>query len=172
MAIPTIEEVKTEVTAKEIAPFEQGIVEHLESVSTVDYSENTAITNKVVLVSFKGKEISEVGIEALEASIKAGGYTNVSVKNTTEPKRDGIGSNAAPTAPEKVVVVSFNIGAAPTPSNGSGGSSGSGSQPNTLSTGTDTSGRDAAAPSGTGTSDSNTTDRVESSASETGDAIA
>ncbi len=115
MAIPSIAEVKKSVIAKEIAPFEDKIVEHLETVSTVTYAESTEITVKPVLVVVRGAEISEAGILALMESIEAGGYTDVDVKNARAPKPDGLGSSANPTPAEKQVEISFKIPASTTP---------------------------------------------------------
>lgn len=112
MAIPSIEDVKKSVIAKEIAPFEDKIIEHLETVSTVAYAEST-VAVKPVLVVVRGSEISEAGIIALMESIEAGGYTDVDVKNSRAPKPDGLGSSANPTPAEKQVEISFKIPAAP-----------------------------------------------------------
>lgn len=108
MAIPSIEEVKVSVIAKEIAPFEEKIIDHLETVSTVAYAESE-VAVKPVLVVVRGSEISEAGILALMESIEAGGYTDVDVKNARAPKPEGLGSSANPTPAEKQVEISFKI---------------------------------------------------------------
>lgn len=124
MAIPSIDEVKKSVIAKEIEPFETKIIEHLETVSTVSYAENTEIPVKPVLVVVRGSDISEPGILALMESIEAGGYTDVDVKNTRAPKPDGLGSSANPTPAEKQVEISFKIPTAPTGGNTTPGTGG------------------------------------------------
>lgn len=115
MAIPTFEDVKAAVVAKEIEPFEAEIIKRLESEGTVAFSDNADIADKTLYVTFKGKVISEAGIEALETALDDAGYEAVSVVNQLEPKATGIGANAADAAQGTVVVVTFTLPAAPTP---------------------------------------------------------
>lgn len=105
MAIPSLAEAKASVSAAEIAPFEAEITKHLETAETIAYLENTAITDKIIIRLFPGKELTAPGIAALKASITAAGWTTVVVENQFGPAAEGIGISTGPA--DKVLFVSF-----------------------------------------------------------------
>lgn len=116
MTIPTLSEVKTAVTAKEIAPYEAKITEVLETPGTVTFAESAEIPTKTFSHTFQKSNLSEPGIAALIASITAAGYTEPKVENQLSPRAEGLGSNAAATPQERQVFVSFLLApASPAP---------------------------------------------------------
>lgn len=86
MAIPAFEEIKATVIAKEIEPFEKDIVSYLELPSTVSYLSNDEISVKTITRTFKDRSLTEDGVEALKASIEAGGWTDVTVSSTVSER--------------------------------------------------------------------------------------
>lgn len=113
MAILTLAEVKEQVVANEIAPYEEEIVKHLLTSDTVAYLENDEITNKVLSRTFLNRTLSEPGIEALEASLTAAGWTDVVVENQPSPAPVGIGRSNAQAGHQ--VFVSFKPAGSVTP---------------------------------------------------------
>lgn len=105
MAIPSLDDLKVAVSASEIAPYEAEITAYLETAATLAFLENTAITDRTVIRTFKGKELTAQGITALKAAITAGGWTAVKVENQFGPAAEGIGISTGPA--EKLVFVSF-----------------------------------------------------------------
>lgn len=105
MSIPSLADLKVAVSAAEIAPFEAEITKFLETPETLAYLENPAVLDKIIIRTFKGKELTAVGITALKASITAGGWTTVVVENQFGPAAEGIGISSGPA--EKIVFVSF-----------------------------------------------------------------
>lgn len=118
MAIQTLAEIKSSVTATEIAPFEKAINDFLATPETVAYLSSTEQKNKVIVRLFNDRELTVPGQDALRKAILDAGWIEVIVRNQPSPPREGLGSTNAPSHLD--VFVSFKPAAAP-----SGVSSGS-----------------------------------------------
>ncbi len=110
MAIPSLADLRAAVNAAEIAPFEKAITDFLETPETLAYLKNDTQVDPIVIRMFPNKELTAPGIEALKASIEAGGWSDAVVENQFGPAREGIGISTGPA--QKVVFVSFKPTAA------------------------------------------------------------
>lgn len=110
MAILSLADAKAAVVADEIASYEVAINAHLETAGTVEFLEDAAQPNPIVILTFPGKVLTPQGIAGLKAAITASGWTAVVVENGFEPPRQGIGSSGAPRRAQ--VTVTFKPAAA------------------------------------------------------------
>lgn len=115
MSIPSQAEAKAASLAAEIAPIEAALKAYLEHPQQVAYLES-AVTNKIVIRTFKDVELTGPAIDALKASITAAGWTTPVVENQYTPAEVGIGINRG--SHKKLLFVSFKPAVATPPEGG------------------------------------------------------
>lgn len=119
MSIPTLAQVTENVGNQEIAGIEAKITARLETVGTVAFLNDPAVTDKTLKFDFDGVFLSESAIALLIASITKSGWLTPVVKNTQGPAYNGIGHQPRPRL-NPVLSVQFKAPAAPVVEPGDG----------------------------------------------------
>lgn len=114
MSIPTLAQVTETVGNQEIAGIEALITARLETVGTVTFLTDPAVTDKTLKFNFDGVHLSESAITLLVASLTKSGWASPVINNTQGPAYTGIGHQPRPRN-NPVLTVSFKPGTIPPP---------------------------------------------------------